>query len=252
MRRSLTLALALLLSLSLAGCKLKNAVDEAAIAADLDQVGTTELLERTSDDQYDPPADGRLTEAQVRMYLKVRDHETKIAQTARKEAEAHAKTAESKGDKSIAGMMSGFKALGSVADMLTADIRAAHELGFNTAEYQWVKEKVLEASGAAFQETMQASLDAMMDQGRAELQKQYDGETDPQTRAALEQMLEQYDEGRSEMQAEQADPAVSHNRKLLAKYESELTAMAAELAKFEQEPGQAEKALREWQQKQGQ
>ena len=247
MRRSLIPVLGLALLVLLAAC----GGDEASISEDLADLGTTELMEQTADDTYEAPEDGRLTDAQIQMYLKIREHEKKIAQVARQELEQHAKKAEEKGDKSLAGMMSGFKALGSVADALTADIRAAHELGYNTAEYQWIKEKVLEASGAAFAETMAASMNQMMDQGYADLKKQYDEATDADQKKALGEFMAQYEKGRQEMAADQEeiDPAVRHNRELLAKYESELNAVAQELAKWESEPGQAEKALQEWQQK---
>lgn len=247
MRRSLIPVLGLALLVLLAGC----GGDEASISEDLADLGTTELMEQTADDHYEAPEDGRLTDSQIQMYLKVRDHEKKIAQVARQELEQHAKKAEEKGDKSLAGLMSGFKALGSVADALTADIRAAHELGYNTAEYRWVKEKVLEASGAAFQETMAKSMNQMMDQGYADMKKQFDKATDPDHKKALGEFMAQYEKGRQEMAAEQGtiDPAVRHNRELLAKYESELNAVAQELAKWESEPGQADKALQEWQQK---
>ncbi|HSN67953.1 MAG TPA: hypothetical protein VLV48_01825, partial [Thermoanaerobaculia bacterium] len=230
MRRSLALVLGMLLLLLVpTGCKLKKAAEEAAISDNLEDVGTKELLEKTSEDSYDPPADGRLTDGQIQMYLKVREKEKAIALVARKELEAKAKKSEEKGgDKSLAGMMAGFEALGSAADFLTADIRAANELGFNTAEYQWVKEQVLEASGAAFAESMAQSTQAMMDQAYNEMKKQHDEATDADAKKALAGMLAEYDKNRKEMAAQQekVDPSVKHNRDLLAKYENALNALA--------------------------
>jgi len=72
-------------------------------------------------------ADGKLTDAQVQMYLKVRDHEKAIAKVAKQELQQHADAAKKEGEKSLAGMMEGFKSLGSAADFMTADIRAAAE-----------------------------------------------------------------------------------------------------------------------------
>lgn len=252
MRRTIILSLGLLLLLAPTGCKLKKAIDEAKdVAANLEDVGTTELLEKTADDSYEAPADGRLTEGQIEMYLKVREHEKKIVQVARQELEQHAKKAEASGEKSIAGMVSGFKALGSVADAFTADVRAAHELGFNTAEYQWVKEQVLEASGAAFQDTMQQSMNAMMEQSVAELRKQHDEATEPEHKKVLASMLADTEKGVKEMRAsqEQVEPSTAYNRQLLSKYENTLNALAQEFAKWESNPGDAEKALQEWQAK---
>jgi hypothetical protein len=249
MRRLLIIALGLLLVAGLSGCKLKKAMDEAQISDNLSNLGTTKLMEKVADDSYDAPADGRLTDAQIQMYLKVREQEKKIALVARKEMEEKAKKVEEKGEKSLAGMMAGFQALGSVADLMTADIRAAHELGYNTAEYQWVKGQVLEASGAAFQEQMQASMSTMMDESYNALKKQADEATDPQTKKLLTDALAQYEKNRAEMQAQnQVEPSVAYNRNLLSKYENTLNALTAELAKFEESPGDAQKALEEWQQ----
>jgi hypothetical protein len=198
MRRLLIIALGLLLVAGLSGCKLKKAMDEAQISESLSDLGTRDLMEKTADDTYDAPEDGRLTDSQIQMYLKVREQEKKIAMVARQEMEEKAKKVEEKGDKSLAGMMAGFQALGSVADLMTADIRAAHELGYNTAEYQWVKGQVLEASGSVFQEQMQASMSTMLDESYAALKKQADEATDPQTKKAFTDMLADYEKNRAE------------------------------------------------------
>ena len=42
-------------------------------------------------------------------------------------------------------MFEAMKAMGDLADVATADLRAAHELGHNPNEYTWIKERVLEA-----------------------------------------------------------------------------------------------------------
>lgn len=239
-------AVALCGILVLSGCKAKEAVEDAAISSDLADKGTTELLEEASKDSYDPPADGRLNETQIAMYLKVRDHEKKIAQVAKKELTAHAKEAETKGEKSLGGLMDSFKAAGSFADLMTADIRAAKELGYNTAEYTWVKEQVLAASGASMTAKLAKASGAMMDQAYAQTRKQYDEAKDETTKKMLADMLANYDKSKQEMTVKQ-DPAVEYNVQLLSKHENALNALASELSKFEDEPGQAEQGLKEWQ-----
>src|SRR5688572_18054457 len=140
MRRNLVILASLTLVFAIAcGGKEKAAKQ---IAEDLKDRGTMDLIKETSEDEYNAPEDGRLSEAQIEIYLKVRDHEKEIAQVAKKELEAQSKKVEASGDKSLAGMMAGLQSLGSVADILTADIRAAKDLGYNTAEYQWIKSKV--------------------------------------------------------------------------------------------------------------
>ncbi len=247
MRRSLPVMLCL--SLALAGCKAKELADKAEISKDLQKVGTTELMQQVANDEYTAPEDGRLTDAQIQMYLKVREHEKKIAQVAKQEMQQHAETAEKKGDKSLAGMMEGFKALGSAADFMTADIRAAKDLGFNTQEYLWVKQQVLEVSTAAMSQKFQETISANFDKAYAEAKKAHDEAKDETTKKLYADMLAGYDKSRQEMtQTQDEDPALTHNRQLLSKYESALNAYAQELAKYEEKPGEVQKGLEQMEQ----
>lgn len=245
MRR--TLPLMLCLSLALVGCKAKELADKAAIAKDLQKRGTTDLMKEVADDEYTPPEDGRLTEAQIQMYLKVREHEKKIAQVAKAEMKKHAESAEGKGEKSLSGMMDGFKALGSAADLMTADIRAAADLGYNTQEYLWVKGQVLGASTAAMAEKFSQSMAANFDKAYAEAKKAYDETTDESMKKVYADMLAGYDKTREEMKQQEAeqDPAAAYNRQLLAKYENEMNAFAQELSKYEDKEGEVQKSFDE-------
>jgi hypothetical protein len=247
MRR--TLSAVLTLSIVFAGCRAKEAFDKAKIAQDLDKHGAMDLMKDVSKDRYNAPADGKLTDAQIQMYLKVREHEKAIAQVARKEAEAHAEAAKKAGDKSIAGMMEGFKTLGSAADMLTADIRAAKDLGFNTQEYLWVKGQVLAASTASLTSKLTEATNASFDTAYAQMKKSYDEAKDDQTKKMYKEMLDNYDKQRAEMKSNSAAlvPSVAYNQQLLSKYDGALNALANEAAKFEEKPGDAQKSMDEFQ-----
>lgn len=249
MRRSLPLMLCL--SVALAGCKAKELADKASIARDLKDRGTTELMQQVANDEYNPPEDGRLSENQVQMYLKVREHEKKIAEVAKAELKQHAETAEKKGEKSLAGMMEGFKALGSAADFMTADIRAAKDLGFNSQEYLWVKGQVLAASTSVMADKFTETIAANFDQAYAEAKKAHDEATDEHTRKMYADMLAGYEKSKQEMVGQQAevDPAVAYNRQLLSKYENALNAYAHELSKWEEKPGDVQKSVQEMEQK---
>jgi len=243
------LSAVLTLSLALAGCKAKEALDKANIANDLNKRGTVDLMKQVADDKYDAPADGKLTDAQVQMYLKVRGHEKDIVKVAREEAKKHADAANKAGEKSLSGMIEGFKTLGSAADMLTADIRAAKDLGFNTQEYIWVKSQILAASTAAMGEKMQQGMAATMEASHAQMKKSYDEAKDDQTKAMYKQMLDSYEQQQKEMAANKTaeEPAVAYNRQLLSKYESTLNAFATELSKWEDKPGEVQKSVDQWQ-----
>jgi hypothetical protein len=245
MRRSLVL-LVVCLAFVLAGC---GAKEKADIAQDLKAKGTIDLMEEAAKDEYTPPADGRLKESQIQMYLKVREHEKKIAAVAKEEMKKHAEKADkaNKEEKSIAGLLQGVQALGSAADFFTADIRAAKDLGFNTQEYLWVKGQILAASTAAMAEKMNEAINANFDNAYQEAKKAHDAATDEQTKKLYADMLAGYDQSRKEMKAQaEQDPAVAHNRQLLSKYENALNAFAQEMSKYENKEGDTQKAVQNW------
>ncbi len=247
MRRSLAVALCLLFAL--AGCKAKELADKAAISKDLQKRGTMDLAEEISKDQYEPPADGRLTEKQIQMYLKVREHEKKIAQVAKEEMKKHSEEAKKSGEKSVAGFMQGMKALGSAADLFTADLRAAKDLGYNSQEYMWVKQQILGASVAAMGEQFSQAMSANFDKAYQDAKKAYDEAKDEQTKKLYADVLAGYDKSKQEMQqqTQNEDPAVTWNRQLLAKYENQLNAFAHEMSKYEDKPGEVQKGVEDWQ-----
>lgn len=244
MRR--TLITLLCLSFLLTGCKAKELYDKASISDDLKNQGTTDLMKKAAEDEYTAPEDGRLTEAQIQMYLKVREHEQKIAEVAKEELKKHADSAEKKGEKSLGAMMDGFKALGSAADLMTADIRAAADLGFNTQEYLWVKGQVLAVSTAAMAEQFNKTMVANFDKAYGEAKKAHDEATDETTKKFYADMLATYEQSKQEMQQqEEQDPALAYNRQLLSKHENALNAYAAELAKFSDKPDEVRKSVEE-------
>ncbi|HWS73114.1 MAG TPA: hypothetical protein VN605_13440, partial [Thermoanaerobaculia bacterium] len=100
MRRILPTLLAL--TVVLGGCKAKEMLDQAKVARDLDKRGTIDVLKEASNDKYDAPQDGKLTDAQIQMYLKVRDHEKVIAQAAKEKLKAQGEKVKAAGDKSVA------------------------------------------------------------------------------------------------------------------------------------------------------
>jgi hypothetical protein len=247
MRR--TLPILLTATVLFAGCKAKEAFDKASIDRELSRSGSTrDLLKDVANDKYTPPADGHLTDAQVQMYLKVREHERDIAQVAKKQAQEHADAAKKAGEKSITGLMEGFKTLGSVADMATADIRAAKDLHYNTQEYIWVKGQILTASLSSVSQKMAEAATVQMDAAYTQMKKQYDEAKDDTTKKVYADMLENYDKSRAETQSQQKEePAVTYNRQLLSKYENALKAWTNEAAKWEDKPGEAQKSMDEFQ-----
>jgi hypothetical protein len=103
--------------------------------------GTAELMDQVAKaPEYKPPADRRLTERQVRMYLDVRLREQEIRAAAFKRLNTPGRN-----ERRPAEGLGLLGSLGDLADMGTADLRASRELGFNPKEYQWVRERVMDA-----------------------------------------------------------------------------------------------------------
>ena len=240
----------LVLSLALFGCPFKEVAEKAKIAQELKKSGTIDLMKDVANDKYDPPKDGKLTEAQVQMYLKVRTHEKDIAKVAKEQMEQHSKAADAS-KHSLSGMYEGLQTMQSAGQFFTADIRAAKDLGFNTQEYLWVKGQVMAASAAALAEGFGNAMQSQQEQAMAQTRKAYDEAKDEQTKQMYKQILDNYDKTAKESKdaAANVDPAVQYNRQLLKKYDTELAAFTNEMAKYEDKDGQAKASVDELQKK---
>jgi hypothetical protein len=133
---------------------------------------------------------------------------------------------------------------------VTADLRAAKDLGYNTQEYIWVKQQVLAASTSAMAEKFSESMKQNFDKAYTDAKKAYDEAKDEQTKKVYAEVLANYDKSRGEIQQKaDQDPAVSYNRQLLSKYENTLNAFANELSKWEDKPGEVQKGMKEMEKK---
>jgi len=219
----------LVLFVALIGCKVKELADKANLSKDLDKRGPVDLMKQVANDKYDPPKDGKLTDAQVQMYLKVKQHEKEIASAAYQKADEHFKSAD-KAKNSFAGVMEGLQGMRNAAEFATADIRAAKDLGYNTQEYLWVKGQVLAVSATAFAEMTSNAMQASVESSQSQMRKAYDEAKDEQTKQMYKQMLDQYEktakEGKEVTAKVNVDPALAYNRQLLKKYDSELAGLA--------------------------
>jgi hypothetical protein len=227
------LAAAVLVLPLLLGCRDKPAQDEASIRESLEEKGTVDLMDQVSKaPDYPPPADGRLTDRQVKMYLDVRERELRIREVALQSLKAKGEQAEQEARK--VSPFEAMKALGDLADVATADLRAAQELGHNPKEYQWVKERVLEAQMLATTRT----LDRQVAEGRkgilATLEEQRRTATDDAQRAEIDRRIEELRKGSADSMSE-GDPGIEYNAGLLARYKDRFAKIQAEDERIAQE-----------------
>jgi septal ring factor EnvC (AmiA/AmiB activator) len=164
--------------------------DGAAIRDRLRTKDAAEVVREAAAVRYTPPADGRLTDGQVRMYLKVRERECRIREAAAFEAQRR---------------------------RAAADLRAAQEVKVNPKEYAWVREQVLEAEAATTTQTLYQKMAAGREQLLARMRRDRDALTDPSQRGAAQREIEDWKRGLQAAEPPIA-PAVRANVALLARY----------------------------------
>jgi len=161
----------------------------------------TEVMARVAQATYQPPADGLLSERQIRMYLEVKRRARKIRAAAP-------------------------AAPGTSEPAATADLRAALELGDNPKELRWVEERVLEAWIALRGQELDRKIAESRSERLAELETQLKGATDAQQRAELEKQIAEI--RAAAPLATAVAPSVDHNAALVRRYESEVAQAFAE------------------------
>lgn len=234
---SRVLAAVLVLPL-LFGCRKGPAEDEASIRKSLEEKGTIDLMDQVSKaPDYPPPADGRLTEGQVEMYLAVRKRELRIREVVIGNLQAKGEQAEREGRK--VGPWEGMKAMGDLADLATADLRAAQELGHNPKELQWVKERVLEAQVLATTEDLNQQVARSREDLLANLEEKKRAAAGAAERAEIDRRIAELKSPAGS--SSEGDPAGAYNAGLLARYKDQLTRLQAEeeriARKLETDPG---------------
>jgi len=184
---------ALLCAVVLAGCAREEAEEKKAEKPR--EMTTAQVMEQAARARYQPPADGRLTETQVRMYLEVKRLVRKI----------RAEEPEKAGPQEPAA---------------TADLRAALELGYNPKELSWIQGRVQEAWIALRGQELDRKIAESRNQMIQDLETQLKSAADPRQKAELEKQI-------AEIRAAAplpttAPPAVDHNTELVRHYESEV------------------------------
>ena len=186
-----------------------------------------QILPQAAGDKYDPPADRKITDMQVKMYLVVRRRELEMIRGAAGRLVARSKNSKSGGGKSldVAGRMG---ALDDAAALLQADMRAAAERGYSAAEYQWVKDRVLEATAAIARSDFDQSTAETARQSMRYYRRQLAGAATDAERQMWQQNIEALEKQEAELSrhAEEAD-SVTHNREIVRRYHRELEIVAS-------------------------
>ena len=149
---------------------------------------TAEVMDQAARATYQPPADGKLTEAQVRMYLEVKRRTRKNLQ--RDEPAT------------------------------TQALRATLELGYNPREMGWIQERIMDAWIALRGQELDRKIAASRVQMLRDLETQARETTDPARRADLEKQIAGI--RAAPPVATRGTPALEHNTALIRRFESEV------------------------------
>ncbi len=101
-----------------------------------------ELMQAAEEDRYDPPADGRLSEDQVREFIRVMQRTAELQQERTARLEELAEKADSDEDISFSDLGSMMSGVTEVAGLQTSEIEVVKSAGGNWAEHQWVRESL--------------------------------------------------------------------------------------------------------------
>jgi hypothetical protein len=166
--------------------------DATAIRKRLGQKSTAVLLDEVAKTEFKPPADGRLTPAEIEGYLNVEERSRKIRAVAVQGA--------------------------APEQGATAELRAAQELGLNPKEMAWARDRVREARSLRMGDLLDRRL---AESRRLYVQSLRNEETktaDPARKREIERRLADF--ARAPQSAGAPGPWVRWNADLLARYEA--------------------------------
>jgi len=202
------------------------------------QKSAMELMEEIEQDEYTPPSDGKLTDGQVQMYIKVKHEELSYAKEAAEKLKQKAEQLDQKekeGKKpGLKDYMTAYKALGDVANFVTADLRAAKSLGYNAKEYEWVRNIIIETDVSIWQDTTLAAASTEYSKMLEHLKQQRSMATTEQERNLYDQQIAAFSESIKEMEESKSEPdaAAVYNKQLLMKYKDQILGLQAEIKKW--------------------
>lgn len=204
---------------------------EAAAPEPTPREETAALMEQVAEAEFQPAADGRLTEGQLQLYLEVRERQQEIRRQALdgledREPALPAADAADAADVADDAMVDALEVVGDHEDPALADLQAARELGYNPKEYLWVREQVREAQIARAGLLLSRRLAESRERHLAGLEAELATAATPEARAEVEERLADFRRGLVESLPE-VPPAVLFNAGLLDRYEERLAAVWA-------------------------
>jgi hypothetical protein len=101
-----------------------------------------ELMAEAEEDRYTPPSDGRVSEDQVRSFIRVMERSAEMQEEKGERLREIAERAEKEENVSISDFTQMMGGMTDVAGLQTAEIEVVKSAGGNWAEHQWVRESL--------------------------------------------------------------------------------------------------------------
>jgi hypothetical protein len=166
---------------------------------------------------YTPPADGHLTGSQIENYIKIRQRAKQYEEAGRHDLDQRIKDGEGKN----LGVTDVVGSYGALANVVAGEEKATKDLGYDTAEYEWVRTQLLDASEAGMSDMAVIAAQKIAAKEQADLQRSLDTTTEESSREIYRTQMAENDKKLKDGLAavEPHSPAATYNAQLLAKYE---------------------------------
>ncbi|MBD3290048.1 hypothetical protein GF337_14665 [candidate division KSB1 bacterium] len=154
---------------------------------------SAEISQAIENDQYKPPEDDLLTKEQIENYIRIRIQQQKQLEedfNTSYQSSSHADSREKEElNTSIQDYIDAFRSLSENGNHLPTYLRSAKQLGFNTKEYAWVKNKIFATLRAYLADSSSVEAITIYENKLNELKSQSDATDVPHERHLIDQQI---------------------------------------------------------------
>lgn len=174
---------------------------------------------------FTPPKHGKLTSKQVRMFIKVQERTVILSKKLVKKIKLRAENSEG----AINDLKNGLSTMQDLMEFASLDKKAVKQLKVNPTEYQWVKNRFIEANTANYSKELEKMAEDFSEVA-LEAIKQFDMFIG--TEKDIRKELEDAEEALKKRKPTERKAAIAHNRRLIKRYGKKLEYFEAELSRW--------------------
>lgn len=175
--------------------------------------------------QFNPPKHGRLTAKQVRMFIKVQERTVKLSNNLIEKIKKRANESEG----AINDLKNGLSTMQDLMEFASLDKKAVKQLKVNGKEYQWIKNRFIEADTANYSKEIEKMAQDFSELA-LEAMKQFDMFIG--TEKDIRKELQEAEDALKKRKPSERNAAIAHNRRLIKRYGKKLEYFEAEFARW--------------------